>query len=32
MLEHNLNKQIVLSQNESTLVITIYDDLLNEVI
>lgn len=26
MLEHNLNKQIVLSQNESTLVITIYDD------
>ena len=26
MLEHNLNKQIVLGQNESTLVITIYDD------
>lgn len=26
MLEHNLNKQIVLSQNESTPVITIYDD------
>lgn len=26
MLEHNLNKQIVLSQNESISVITIYDD------
>lgn len=26
MLEHNLNKQIVLSENKSTPVITIYDD------
>lgn len=26
MLEHNLNKQIVISQNESIPVITIYDD------